>query len=293
VCSSSRAGKLDAWRVDFRSGAWRRLTDASNLDPNSVALTPDERTLCFIDGTSARAVTQSNLKERELYHTGIEGAALTSLTLHPEGNQVFLVEQRGDVSRVIALSLAHGSPSELLTAGGRIERVLPRPGRGFAYRIEDRVYLSGTSTRGTGAPAPLALAPGRTGPVFWSPDGASLLYLNIPDKAGQLHTIREYVVATGEDRLVAKTTQFVEFVPNADASVFLGASGSKASPHVLLLVRNVRRELTLCEHRAKNPSSLAVAFSPNSQRVVYQSDEHGSPAIYTLAVERFVAETES
>jgi oligogalacturonide lyase len=60
---------------------------------------------------------------------------------------------------------------------------------------------------------------------------------------------------------------------------------------LLLLLRVARRELTLCEHRSSDPMLVAPVFSPSSQRVFFQSDRHGKPAIYTMAVERFVEET--
>ena len=76
--------------------------------------------------------------------------------------------------------------------------------------------------------------------------------------------------------------------PRIDGS----SSGSKASPHVLLLVRAVRREFTLCEHRASNPSMVSPIFSPNSQHVFFMSDQHGKPAIYRIAVDKLVEATE-
>jgi oligogalacturonide lyase len=138
----------------------------------------------------------------------------------------------------------------------------------------------------------LRLADGETGPAEWSPDGRTVLYLNYPAEHGKLHNLREFTPDTNEDKMLAPTTQFVGFGPNADATVFVGASGSKASPHVLLLVRAVQRELTLAEHRASDPRMVAPVFSPNSQRVYFSSDQHGKPAIYTMSVERLVEETE-
>ena len=92
---------------------------------------------------------------------------------------------------------------------------------------------------------------------------------------------------------VADTTQYVAFERNADASVFVGASGSKASPHVLLLVRSVKREFTLCEHRSSDPRLVSPVFAPNSQNVFFGSDQHGKPAIYSMAVEKLVSATDS
>jgi oligogalacturonide lyase len=38
---------------------------------------------------------------------------------------------------------------------------------------------------------------------------------------------------------------------------------------------------------------VAPIFSPSSQRIFFESDRHGKPAIYTMSVERLVEETES
>ena len=79
--------------------------------------------------------------------------------------------------------------------------------------------------------------------------------------------------------------------PNSDASVFAGASRSKASSYILILLRVTRRELALCEHHASDPSLVSVVFAPDSQSIFFVSDRHGKPAIYRVPVERFVEET--
>jgi oligogalacturonide lyase len=108
-----------------------------------------------------------------------------------------------------------------------------------------------------------------------------------------LNNIRECTPDTNEDKPIANTSQFVALNRNGDSSVFIGASGSKASPYILLLVRSVKRELTLCEHRASDPRMVAPIFSPNSQRIFFQSDRDGKMAIYAMTVDRLVAETET
>jgi oligogalacturonide lyase len=139
----------------------------------------------------------------------------------------------------------------------------------------------------------LRIAAGGLGTALWSPDGRSILYLNFPTDPKQLNNVRECTPDTNEDRLVSKTSQFVAFNRNSDASVLVGASSSKASPFVLLLVRAVRRELTLCEHRATQPRTVTPIFSPNSQRVFFQSDREGKSAIYSMVVDKLVEETET
>ena len=120
---------------------------------------------------------------------------------------------------------------------------------------------------------------------------AAACYLLLPDDPGQRGQIHEFTPDTNEDKMVAPTSRFVRFSANADAAVFVGSSASKAAPHVLLLLRSVKRELTICEHRASDPAAVAPVFSPNSQRVFFVSDQHGKPAIYTMSVERLVEET--
>ncbi len=139
----------------------------------------------------------------------------------------------------------------------------------------------------------LKLAPGRVGPANWAPDGKTILYLNFPEDTTQLNTIRESMPDTNTEKLVGKTSQFVHFGFNRDTSVFVGASRNGGSPTVLLLLRVTRREFTICEHKATHPEAVAPIFSPDSQRVYFQSDRHGKSAIYCMHVEKLVEKTDS
>ena len=103
--------------------------------------------------------------------------------------------------------------------------------------------------------------------------------------------MRESAPDEGTDQQVARTSQYATFAPNADASVFAGASRSKASSYILILLRVTKRELTLCEHHASDPSVVSIIFAPDSQSVIFVTDRHGKPALYRVAVERFVEET--
>ena len=92
--------------------------------------------------------------------------------------------------------------------------------------------------------------------------------------------------------MLAKTSQFSHFGFNHDSSVFVGASRNVGAPYVLLLLRITRREFTICEHKASRPDMAAPIFSPDSQRIYFQSDRHGKPAIYCMHVEKLVEKTE-
>jgi oligogalacturonide lyase len=73
--------------------------------------------------------------------------------------------------------------------------------------------------------------------------------------------------------------------------VFVGASGSKASPYLFLLVRTVKRELAIAEHKASDPTMVMPVFSPNSQRVFFETDRDGHQCLYSMTVDKLVEET--
>jgi hypothetical protein len=287
--SSDREGKLDVYRLDLRSGQQRRLTQAQALDPASLALLPDDRGFCYVDGPSLRWMNLGTFKEHEVYRAEPPYERLGDISLGHGSGTAYFTERKPGGDQLRSIPLLKGPAVDIVESEDEISLPVPKPGGGVAYRSKGLLYFRSQRE----AARALRLAPGRIGPVYWSPDGSALLYLNIPEAPSERNSLREYVLSTGQDRLIARTSQFVEFAPNADASVFVGASGSQAAPHILILIRSVRRELTMCEHRAKDLRNLAVAFSPNSQRVIFQSDQHGKSALYSVAVERFVAETES
>lgn len=277
--------------MDLKSGESRQLTDAAALDFSSPSLAADERTFSYIDGASLRQTALPSLREREL-HTSAQGfAPAGGVSLTDDGLFALLVEKRGAAHRIQLLRLARGgAASTVIEDDEPLLDPRPRPRRaGILYRRGDGslwlVNFDGRDNRR------LRTAPGVCGPALWSPDGRTFLYLNLPEDRTKLNNLREHTPDTNADALIAPTSQFVHFGVNADASVFVGASGSKASPHVLLLLRTARRELTLAEHRATDPAAVAPIFSPSSQRIFFESDRHGKPAIYTMAVDKFVEKT--
>jgi oligogalacturonide lyase len=288
--ASDATGKWEALRMDLKTRESRQLTDASNLDPASLAFLPNERAFHHFDSGRLIETIPSNFKAREIYRVP-DGFEKTRGAAYSEDSQrAVFVEKRDSRHRLQLLHLAKGAATTLVESSEEIRDPRLRPAQSsLLYRHAGEpwiVNLDGRQSRR------LPLAEGETRQMQWSADGHTLLYLNQPSDPHKLTSLREFNPATNADTLIANTTQFVHFHPNADASVFVGASGSKASPYVLLLVRAVKRELTLAEHRAGDPAMVTPMFAPNSQSVFFASDRHGKPAIYWINVARFVSETE-
>src|SRR5690242_14907582 len=65
--SSDRTGSEQAFRMDLKTGQCRQLTNATDLDAESVALMPGDRSFCYFDGPSLRIMNIATLREREVY----------------------------------------------------------------------------------------------------------------------------------------------------------------------------------------------------------------------------------
>ncbi len=284
-------GRFEAYQVDLKNGQTHQLTEAADLDPASLTMLPDDRGFCYLDGNRLMTSPLSNLRPRQVYAIpdGFERGA--GFSVAEDGQYAALVEKQGSRHRLRLVHILNGAAQTLTEGEEELRDPIPRPRRAsLLYRRQDQVWLANYDGQ---RKYQLHLAEGETGPVRWSPDGRSVLYLNYPADPHRLHNLREFTPDTNEDKPIADTTQYVQFACNADASVFVGASGSKASPHVLLLVRAVKRELTLAEHRASDPQMVAPIFAPNSQRIFFNSDRHGKSAIYTMAIDKFVEQTEA
>jgi Tol biopolymer transport system component len=287
-----RSGSPQAFRLDFKTGQTRQLTDAPSLDGESLTLTPDNRSFCYFAGRSLFIAGLATLRERELYTVPEEWERCPGMSVGPDGTHAAFAERRGEASRLRLVSLAQGAARTVVEAPFIMSHPIARPMRAqILYRRgDDALWLVNSDGQQN---RQLKLAPGRIATADWGPGGKTILYLNIPDDRTQLHAIREMAPDSATDKLVAKTSQFASFGWNHDSTVFVGASGNVASPTVLLLLRVTRRELTLCEHKASDPRAVAPIFEPDSLRVFFQSDRDGKPAIYDIHVDKLVEKTDT
>jgi oligogalacturonide lyase len=289
---SDRTGKPQAYRMDPKTGESEQLTEAQALNGSSLCLLSDERSICYFDGPILQRTLLPSLRTRVIYRLPEGWQWGHGLSIAADGRHATFVEARGGVSRLRLLAINQQSASTVIEAEAAISDPLPRPRRAAILFRQDRDFLRLVNYDGRGSRR-LKVAPGGIGSAHWSSDGRSIYYLSFPPDHRALNAIREYAPDSDTDQIVSPTSQFASFSPNEDASVFVGASWNKASPHVLLLLRHSRRELTLCEHRASDAASVAPFFSADSQQVYFQSDRHGKPALYSLRVDRLLEKTET
>lgn len=283
----------DSWqifRADVKSGISGRLTDASKLNPDSVALLADDKTVVYADGDTL--MTDNGGRDHQLSRLE-SGAQLVGRPAPTDDGTLLFWSEGGDSSSVLKmLRLSKGTPEVVTEVKGRILAPQPNPKRATAVWTREDGSLWACAYDGTGVRR-LNTPPGKVLQAHWSPDGQSILYLFAYEDATKLNALREQELDSQKDRFVANTSQFVAFDANANATVFVGASRNKAAANVLLLLRATRREFTLCEHRSAQPDMVCPQFTPSSQRVFFESEKDGKPAIYTMSVEKIVEKTES
>ncbi len=282
---SERDGARQAFLLDLKKGESKQLTESAALDPVSLSLSPDERSFVFFDGHSLNEALLSSMHPRQI-HVVPDAAVRAGFAVATDGALLFVEREKGK-SRII--SVLRQQTRRIVETDQEVQELMARPRHAqILYRANGQFWL--VNGDGSGK-RQLKTEPGQTGGASWIPSGRTLIYLHIPEDPKELITLREHAPDDGTDRLLAKTSQFISASPNADASVFTGASRSRASAYVLILLRAARRELTLCEHRASDPAMVQPVFAPDSQSVLFVSDRHGKPAIYQVHVGRFVEET--
>ncbi|MEO8593559.1 MAG: oligogalacturonate lyase family protein [Candidatus Solibacter sp.] len=291
LCGCDRTGSVQGFRLELKTGEMRQVTEVEGLDASTLTLLPDNRSFCFVAGRSLYVANASTFKERVLYEAPDGWDFAGGMSVGPDGTHATVIERKGEASRIRMVTLVQGAARTVVEAPFAMSAPISRPMRAQmiyrqGYEALWMVNSDGSQNR------KLKLAPGGVGTPDWSFDGKTILYLNFPEDKRQLNALREFTPDTGTDKLIGKTSQFVSFGVNRDASVFVGASRN-TSPAVLLFVRSGHSERTMCEHKASNPEAVAPEFSPDSQRIYFQSDRHGKPAIYGMHVDKLVEKTES
>ena len=284
VFASDAGGTAQLYRHDFKANKVRQLTEAAALNTNTFTLTAGDRGVFYVDGR--KLLHTAATRDRLVYEMPEEWARSPRIAMSEDGLTVVLSSSNGTKTRIVVTGRAAVMAEE---REGDIGTLYVRPRQaGVSYIADSGLWYL---RLGTKEPVSLKTAAGEVLSSHWTADGEALLYLLKPAGTGKLTEIREIVPEGNRDSPVAKTSQFAHFQRNADATVFLGASGSQASPHLLFLVRSVKRELTICEHRCSDARLSRAVLSPNSARVGYQTDRHGKLVIYSMAVDRLIEQS--
>ena len=109
-----RTGRMEILRGDIRNGQTRQMTTAEALDPQSIALLPGDRSLCFFDGPSLRQLTFASQREREVYRVPDGVTRGRGFSISTDGARAFFIEQADGKNRLIAVNLAKGQVSTVV-----------------------------------------------------------------------------------------------------------------------------------------------------------------------------------
>lgn len=288
--ASDVTGSWQTFQMDLKTRQSKQLTEASQLDPGSIALLPGDRGFLHCDGVRLVETLFSRSKTRDRYRVPEDVEKSPGVHYSDDGRYAVFTAKSPVHFRLYLVNLHSGTARMLVESQNELHHPLLRP------RHNSLVYYSGNEVWTVDFNGQhnrrLPMAEGGIPQVRWTADGRGLQYLNRPGDPRTLTALREFIPETGADAAIAETTQFMRFHGNGDSSVFIGASGSKASPYLLLLTRTAKRELALAEHRSSSASLVNPTFAPNSQFVIFMSDRHGKPAIYWIDVEKLVTETD-
>ena len=290
ILASDRSGSMQLQHLDMKSGQSHLLAPISH--PRAFTLSADDRLVYYHDQDSLFALTLTGTPRVIRQSESAHPLDTSPLCVSEDGTSLWFTAQADESVGLMKLRLgARGEPA-LVVKQAEINEPMPNPRRGLVLwrSTGDTVWLcehDGANLRRMETPA------GRVRQAVWSPEGQSVLYLHEPAAGGESVAIREQDVDSRADRLVARTSQYACFARNANATVFVGASRSKAGPYVLLMVRLTRRELALCEHHSGDAFACSLNFSPDSQRLFFQGDNEGKSVIYSMKLDRLVEATDA
>jgi hypothetical protein len=86
--ASDRSGSLQAYALALKSGQSRQLTEASELDPSSLTLTPDERGICYAAGGVLWVSPAGGGRARSLGELGEDWSVGGGIGATPDGPSV-------------------------------------------------------------------------------------------------------------------------------------------------------------------------------------------------------------
>lgn len=287
--ASNRTGNWQPYILHLKRGDSTQVAEARDLKPHSLALLRNGKEVVFLDGDTLIRNDVARKRSRDLYRSPEDWRVTGNLLLSHDDRMAAVTEQRQGTTRIVFVDTASGKSREVLRADGGLVPL------GFHERYGLLVLNSQQKPALVGVPNAPRLPDFPEGDVLqarWDRSGKILIYLLRTQDGGiTRHQLMEYDLDQGIHRFIANTTRFATFSANADASVFVGASASKAQPLLLLLLRVTKRELPLMEHRSSDAASVNPFFSNDSQTLFFESDRLGKTCIFSVSMEGLVEKT--
>src|SRR5579863_6491963 len=141
--AGDRPGTPQAFRLDLKTGESKQLTDAQDLDPRSLTLTPDNRSFCYFAGRSLYLTGVTSLRERELYRIPEGWERCAGMSVGPDGTHVTFGERRGEQSRLRMMPLTQGAARTVIEIPWLMRDPIHRPMRAqiLYRRADDALWL--------------------------------------------------------------------------------------------------------------------------------------------------------
>ena len=330
VVAAEHGGSRQFHRLDIRRERLTQITEGLPVHPYAAHLRANDRGLYYLQGSRLVLSDLGGRGPRVLYECpdgwtltgdldlslGERYAALVEMRredLRQTPDEQFEVRPRCRIVVVECKTRAGRGTSQIVLEDRRwLSSPCFRPLRsqllykreGPWQRVRRRlqiVSLDGTERR------TLRTSKGseRTCAAYWSADGALLRFTLFPDGSKWTSSIRSLQPETGSETVHAPCSAYDWMAENSDASTILGASRRPAGPNIYVLFPNMAREITLCEHRSTlRPYPVAGAdqidtraacpapsITRDSSWVYFVSDWEGKPALYRMAIDDLVEET--
>jgi Tol biopolymer transport system component len=235
--SSDRAGKLDIWLRDLRTGGDRQLTNLPDAAAVSATWSPDSTMLAFLDQTGAvHTVQMATGNIQQVYPATFEPGKPTwsadGKTLAIAAIKPYSARFREGLSQILLIDRTTGAatyvdplPYRSLQTRGDDGPVWSPDGRMMAFVIGSVLWVMPVQADGQPAGAPSQLTREVTDAPTWSGDSRELLYLS----AGKLRLIS---ADGGRPRTVPVGLSWANAIPKTRTVIHAGRLWDGTSKHV-------------------------------------------------------------
>ena len=326
LLASERPGTRQIYRLDLPEGKMVQLTEGPGVHSYSPALDAGERAFFYLQNDTLKRAAVRGRSERRIYESNTGWRMSGHLSVSDKGRYVAVVEMKvghrvngfeGQFSRqpscrIRVVEVARRRSWVAVESNHWLTHPRFQPGgtdilyshEGPWDKVQGRlrlVKLDG-SYRKNIRPREGSEALGHE---HWSSNGKEACFVFYADTSGPRSTVNCIHINSGRERTLADCSQFAWMSPNADDSVFVGASRRAAGRNIYLLFPLLKREVTIAVHLSTaKPYPIAgtrrldpfaawpePVFSPDSRWVYFVTDREGKPAVYRMDLSDLVEET--